>query len=135
MESGSIAGTEIGVDAFDGFGDLVIHAGAGGGDNELGFDDASDGGGGQAEGTQDIGELVDIRFGVNGFDQAPRKDTDEGNLFDQSGGFGGFDPGEVMFAETAGVEAVFEGVEVAFGGAAGRLGVGSMGFLGCVVSN
>ncbi|MFZ2097195.1 MAG: hypothetical protein WAV05_11220 [Anaerolineales bacterium] len=120
---------EFGIDLFDGFGNLVIDTGTGRGDEELGLDDTGDGGGSQAEGAEDIGELVGIGFGTNGFEETAGEEADEGDLFDQAGGVGGFDSVEVTLAETAGVEAMLEGIEVAFGGTtvAGGGGVGGHG--------
>ena len=108
----------FGIDLADGFGNIVIHAGIGGGDEALGADDASDGGGGETEDAKDIGMLVEASIGIEGFDQAASEDANEGDLFDETGDIGGFDAGEVTLFEAAGVEAVFEIVEVAKGGAA-----------------
>ena len=115
---------EFGIDLPDGFGDLVIHARSGGGDEELGLDDASDGRRSQAEGAEELGEIIGIRFWTDRFEETPGKDTNEGNLFDETGGIGGFDTGEVTFMEAAGVKTMLKGVEVAFGGATATGGSG-----------
>jgi len=102
----------------DGLGNQVVFVGTGGGNEALGTDDASDGGGGEAEGAKEIGVFIEISFGIEGFDEAASEDADEGNLFDETGDIGGFDAGEVTLFETAGVEAVPEVVAVAKGGTA-----------------
>jgi len=113
---------EFFVDLTDGFGELVIKTGVAGGEQVLGFGEAGDGGGGQAEDAEDIGELVEVGIGDAGFDQATGEEADEGDLFDETGDIGGFDAGEVTFFEATGVEAVLEGIVVAgrSAGVAGR---------------
>jgi len=97
----------------DGLGNQVVLVGTGGGNEALGTDDTSDGGGGEAEGAKEIGVFIEISFGIEGFDEAASEDADEGNLFDETGDIGGFDPGEVTLFESAGVEAMLEVVAVA----------------------
>ena len=97
---------DLGVDLADGFGDIVVHTGIANRKQVLGLDDAGDGGGGQAEDAQDIGELVGVGIGEAGFDQAAGEDADEGNLFEEAGGVGGFDAIEVAFFYAAGIEAM-----------------------------
>jgi len=115
---------EFFVDLADGFVDLIIKAGIAGGEEVLGAGEASDGGGSQAEDAEDIGKLEEVSVGKTGFDQATGEDADEGDLFDKTGGIGGFDTGEVTFFEATGVEAVLEGVVVAGRGAGSAVGGG-----------
>jgi hypothetical protein len=61
---------------------------------------------------------------VDGLDEAAGEDADEGDLFKETGGIGGFDPGEITLGDTAGVEAMLEGIEVAGRGAAAARGRG-----------
>ncbi len=68
--------------------------------------------GGDAKDAKQVGVFVEIGIGIEGFDQATGEDTDEGDLFDETGGIGGFDAGEVTFFEAAGVETVLEVVAV-----------------------
>ena len=93
----------------------------------MGTGEAGDGGGSQAEDTEDIGKLVEVGIGKAGFDQATGKDADEGDLFDKTGGIGGFDTGEVTFFEATGVEAVLEGIVIAVRGARAAVGGGHSG--------
>ena len=86
----------------------------------MGFDDAGDGGGSQADGAQDAGKVVDIGRGIAVLNQAAGEYTDEGNLVDQTLDIGGFDPSEIVWVEFAGVEAVFEGIGIT------QLGAGTL---------
>jgi len=105
----------------DGLGNQVVLVGTGGGDEALGTDDTSDGGGGEAEGAKEISVFIETGVGIESFDQAAGKNADEGNLFDEAGDIGGFYAGEVTFFETAGIEAMLEVVAVA------RLGTAAAG--------
>ena len=89
-----------------------------------------DGGGGEAEDTEGLSKVIEAGIGEGGFEQATGEDANEGDLFDEAGGIGGFDAIEVVFLETAGVEAVLEGVGVAAGCAAGRGEVVGIGVCG-----
>ena len=110
-------GDDLGVYLADGFIDLVVEATFWSSDDILDAEDAGDGGGGEAEDAEGVGELIEIGLGVAGFDQATREDTDEGNLVDEGFEVGGLNAGEITLFDAAGVEAVFEGIEVAGRGA------------------
>ncbi len=96
----------------------VTKLGAITGDEMVDAEDTGDGGGGQAEMTEDIGNLVEIGIGRAGFNQAAGEDADEGDLIDKGLLVGGFDAGEIALIEAAGVEAVLDGIHVTGRGAA-----------------
>jgi hypothetical protein len=86
-------GFEISPELSEGLVEDIIKAGVGGIDESLSADDASDGGRCQAEDTEQVGMLVEIGGGVEGFDEAAGVDADEGELFDEAGDIGGFETG------------------------------------------
>ena len=93
----------------NGGGDFVVV----GGEPILGLDEAGEGGGGEAEGTQEAQGFRQVIDGAAQFEDAANEDTQHGDLVLQADLGGLIEVGEVDFFEVAGVEAVLEGVAIA----------------------
>jgi hypothetical protein len=94
------------------FVDITVKIGWIIGKKSLSFDDAGDGGGGQADGAQDTSQFVEVGGGIGGFDQTAGEDADECDLFSTALDIGVFDSGEVTFFNATGIEAVLEGIHI-----------------------
>jgi hypothetical protein len=105
--------THLEADLAEGFIDFLVKIRGIIDEESLGLDDASDGGGSQADGAQDTGNLIEISGISAGFDELAGKNADEGDLFGEALDVGIFDTGEVAPMDAAGVEAVLEGIGVA----------------------
>jgi hypothetical protein len=117
-------GFEIDLELVEGFIEDIIKAGVGGIDAGLGADDAGDGGRCQVEDTEQVGMMVEIGGGVEGFDETAGVDTNEGELFDEAGDISGFEAIQIALADAAGIEAVLEVIEVAGRGATATGSIG-----------
>lgn len=81
----------------------------------LGADEAIEGDEGHAEGAQEGGVGMEAEFGVEGFAQAADGDAHELDLFGEADGGRVFEAAALAELVGTGVEAVLEGVLVAFG--------------------
>ena len=79
----------------------------------MGFDEAGDAGGGEAEHAEDGGEVMEVGRWGGSFGETAGEEVEVGNFFGEVGEGGGFEWGEGLVGEAVGVVAVLEGVGVA----------------------
>ena len=105
--------THLEADLTNGLIDFLVKVGGIVDQKCLGFNDAGDGGGGQADGAEDAGKLVEISCVGARLDEPASEDADEGDLFGETLDIGVFDTREVALVDAAGIKAVLESIEVA----------------------
>jgi hypothetical protein len=111
----------FGTDLFEGLADFVVKL-AFGADEVLGLDEAGEAGGGEGEDAQEGEGFKKVGGDGARFDGTADDEAEEVDLFLEADAFKLAEAFEVGALEAAGIEAVFEGVEVAGRGAAAAFG-------------
>jgi hypothetical protein len=104
---------ELGDDLFEGGGDGCAGVVFGGEDEILGFEEAGEGGGSQAERAEKDNGIEKIRVWTGLCQDAAGECTEEVDLVGEVDWLGGFEVLEVTLFEVGGIKAMFESIAVA----------------------